>query len=104
MIPIIELPLKNSANPFITRKDNDSILHDIYQYDGILEPFLALPTLDLETRDSTGRAFLLSTCSNPNKLTNHEHPISSTVILLLAHGANIHTTDTHGRTTLHHLP
>jgi hypothetical protein len=103
MILMIELLLKNGANPFITLKDNDSILHDIHQSDGILGPFLALPTLDLETSDSTGCTLLLS-CSNLNKFTNHEHPTSSTVTPLLAHGANIHTTDTHGRTTIHHLP
>jgi len=104
MIPTIELLLKKGASPFITLKVNDSILHDIYQSHGILEQFLAFPTLDLETRGSTGRTLLLSTFSNLNKFTNYEHTISSTATLLLARGANIHTTDTHRRTTLYHLP
>lgn len=65
MVPIIEILLKSGANPFLCFKDNDSILHSICQSSGILEPFLSLPKLDLEARDSTGRTLLLVACCNP---------------------------------------
>jgi ankyrin repeat protein len=103
MVPIIEVLLKSGANPFICFKDNDSILHDICQSSGILELFLALPNLDLEALDSTGRTLLLAACCNLEKSSSYKREISSAVKMLLAKGANIHTVDSQGQNAIHCL-
>jgi ankyrin repeat protein len=41
-------------------RDDATIIHDILEYGGILQPFLAIPNLDLERRDPKGRTLLLA--------------------------------------------
>ena len=52
-IPIIKLLLENGADPYLEFHDT-TITHDLFQHGGILRPFLHLPNLDVERRDSKG--------------------------------------------------
>lgn len=64
MVPITQELLKGNANPLLTfNQKGDSIIHDIFENEGIVEPFLEIPDLDLEARDSNGRTYLLAACS-----------------------------------------
>jgi ankyrin repeat protein len=101
MIPIIECLLNSGADPFLHFNDEgDSILHDLCRRRGILEPFLDLPTIDLEARDSQGRTLLLSACSiHPGRCLSSEDLRDQR--LLLSKGANLAAVDNKGRNVLH---
>ncbi|KAF4628947.1 hypothetical protein G7Y89_g9203 [Cudoniella acicularis] len=112
MIPIIEALLKGGADPMLVFNDEgDSILHDICLRDGILEPFLKIPHLDLEARDSKGRTLLLAACTTDPNWFNGEgaadgtwgYSQSSKVQLLLDQGADMRAVDNVGRNVLYHL-
>lgn len=59
-IQIIKLLLDNGADPFLNFRDDATIIHDIFEHGGILQPFLDIPNLDLERRDPKGRTLLLA--------------------------------------------
>jgi ankyrin repeat protein len=59
-IQIINLLLDNGADPFLNFRPDESIIHDIFEHGGVLQPFLDLPRLDLERRDPRGRTLLLA--------------------------------------------
>jgi ankyrin repeat protein len=61
-IEIIKLLLDKGANPYLQFREDSTILHDIFQFGGIIEPFLEIPDLDLEYRDPQGRTLLLASC------------------------------------------
>jgi ankyrin repeat protein len=61
-IEIIKLLLGKGANPFLQFREDSTILHDIFQFGGIIQPFLEIPDLDLEYRDPQGRTLLLASC------------------------------------------
>jgi ankyrin repeat protein len=61
-IEIIKLLLDNGANPFLQFREDATILHDIFQFGGIIQPFLEILDLDLEHRDPQGRTLLLASC------------------------------------------
>ncbi|KAE8454120.1 hypothetical protein EG329_005044 [Mollisiaceae sp. DMI_Dod_QoI] len=63
-IKIIKLLLDNGANPYLQLGDDSTIIHDIFQSGGMLQPFLELPNLDLELRDPNGRTLLLAACQS----------------------------------------
>ncbi|KAF4635790.1 hypothetical protein G7Y89_g2312 [Cudoniella acicularis] len=63
-LQITSLLLSYGANPFAEVEEDTTILHDILQQGGILEPFLELPQLELEHRDSTGRTLLHAACQS----------------------------------------
>jgi ankyrin repeat protein len=58
---IIQLFLEHGADVFLPFRGS-TILHSIVEDGGIMEPFLSIPDLDLETRDSHGRTLLLAAC------------------------------------------
>ncbi|KAL2075247.1 hypothetical protein VTL71DRAFT_190 [Oculimacula yallundae] len=109
MIPIIRELLKGGANPMLSyNEDGDSVLHDIIEHDGIVEPFFEIPNLDLEVRDSKGKTYLLAACSTPNDyFRNHDlewlRTQPSTAQLLHARGADVAAVDHEGRNIFHHL-
>jgi ankyrin repeat protein len=59
-IQIVKLLLDNGADPFLNFRDDATIIHDVFEYGGILQPFLDIPNLDLERRDAKGRTLLLA--------------------------------------------
>ena len=59
-IDIIKLLLERGADPFMNFRAEETLLHDIFEHGGILQPFLDLPQLDLERRDPKGRTLLLA--------------------------------------------
>ena len=61
-IEIIKLLLDKGANPYLQFREDSTILHDIFQFGGIIQPFLETPDLDLEYRDPQGRTLLLASC------------------------------------------
>jgi ankyrin repeat protein len=61
-IEIIKLLLGKGADPFLQLREDATILHDIFQSGGIIQPFLELPNLDLEYRDPRGRTLFLAAC------------------------------------------
>ncbi|KAJ5833328.1 Ankyrin repeat-containing protein [Penicillium riverlandense] len=58
---IIHQFLEHGADVFLPFCGS-TILHIIVQEGGIMEPFLSIPDLDLETRDGHGRTLLLAAC------------------------------------------
>ncbi|KAH7343060.1 ankyrin repeat-containing domain protein [Rhexocercosporidium sp. MPI-PUGE-AT-0058] len=109
MIPIIQELLKGNANPLLTfNEEGDSILHDIFENGGIVEPFLEIQGLDLEVRDSKGKTYLLAACSTADDYSQNydkEWLVAqpSPAQLLLAKGADISAIDNEGRNIFHHL-
>ena len=79
-VPIIEILLQNGADPFAKFKtllklsddEGDEIdetlskectlLHEVLEYGGVVEPLLEWSDLDLEHRDAKGRTLLLAAC------------------------------------------
>lgn len=109
MIPIIKELLSGRANPFLPfNDDSDSILHDLFENEGIVEPFIEIPDLNLEARDSMGKTYLLAACSTADDYwRNHDMAWlvaqPSSAQLLLAKGADISAVDNEGRNAFHHL-
>ncbi|KAH6723841.1 ankyrin repeat-containing domain protein [Leptodontidium sp. MPI-SDFR-AT-0119] len=109
MVPITQELLKGNANPLLTfNQKGDSIIHDIFENEGIVEPFLEIPDLDLEARDSNGRTYLLAACSTAdNYWRNYDMEWlvakPSPAQLVLAKGADIAAIDNQGRNVFHHL-
>jgi ankyrin repeat protein len=105
MIPIIESLLEGGADPTLAFNDEGStIIADICVCGGILAPFLRLPDLDLEARDSKGRTLLLCACTTDGHWNGHHiRSPSSDVSLLLERGADITAVDDEGRNVLYHL-
>ena len=69
MIPIIETLLAHGADPFKHCLPGQAILHTLCEYRGIISPFLTIPGLDLEKRDSGGNTLLLS--ASVHRHVNH---------------------------------
>lgn len=63
-IQIIKLFLENGADPYLEFRQNKTILHDLLATGGVFLPFLEIPNLDLERRDSKGRTLLLAACKS----------------------------------------
>lgn len=70
-IEIIKLLLSKGANVFLTYEDNSevskggTVLHEIFRNSGIIQPFLEMPSLDLERRNEQGKTLLLAACASP---------------------------------------
>ncbi|OKL55527.1 hypothetical protein UA08_09214 [Talaromyces atroroseus] len=61
-VAIVKLLLAHGADPFLPCGDKTTIIHDVLNQGGIVEPLLALPQLDLERRDGRGRTLLMAAC------------------------------------------
>ncbi|CAF9930044.1 MAG: hypothetical protein ALECFALPRED_004507 [Alectoria fallacina] len=107
MIPIIKYLLQSGADPFTLNNNKDPILHDLCSHDGITEPFLEIPNIDLEFRDSHGRTLLLAACSRSqgsffsNEDLEYLETLPTTTASLLAKGAKIKALDIENRNALH---
>lgn len=102
MVTIIKLLLEGGADPFLTYSNGKSILHNIACDDGILDPFLTLPNVDLEARDSKGRTlFLAACCARFHRRTQGD--TLNALSLLISHNASIHAVDSKGRNALHSI-
>ena len=67
MIPVINCLLQGGADIFKSINKTASIIHELFDRDGIIEPFLRIPGLDLEVQDFEGRTLLLAACSHSEK-------------------------------------
>ena len=80
-------------------------LHHILLSNGAIEPFLQLPDLNLEHRNSTGQTLLLAACAGPHTLhrtvTLPGIPPQSLITHLLDRGADPSATDSQARNALH---
>ncbi|KAK4693737.1 hypothetical protein P7C71_g3715, partial [Lecanoromycetidae sp. Uapishka_2] len=107
MLPVIERLLRGGADPWKMSKKGTSILHDICDRHGILEPFLEMPNLDLEARDSHGRTLFLAACSHSEIWCGSDEDqgflddLPTSAALLLSKGADIEARDLRHRNALH---
>ena len=67
MIPVINCLLQGGADIFKYINKTTSIIHELFDRDGIVEPFLRIPSLDLEVQDFECRTLLLAACSHSEK-------------------------------------
>ena len=65
----------NYADEGPLREEPSTVLHQVFLSNGMVEPLLEIPTLDLEQRNEAGQTILLAACHNPSTF-------SSTVSLL----------------------
>ena len=102
MVSIIEALLAGGADPFLPSYGGDTVLQNIAVSGVFLEPFLKLPDLPLEARDTSGRTLLLAVCSDSD---TRGLPAASMAVkhlsLLLSRGASLQARDYHGRNVLH---
>ena len=108
MIPIIKSLLRGGADPMLPyNKAGDLILHEICESEGIIEPFLEAPNVDLEARDCKGRTPLLAACVTPDgwQILGQvwTFPRLYSAELLFQKGVDISARDNNGRNVLHHL-
>lgn len=111
MVPVIKALLDGGANPMLPWNDSgDSVLHHTCEGWGILDPFMALPDLKLEIRDSKGRTLLLAAATTLKDFyVGHMQDNTwlyaqpSNVLMLLEKGADIMAIDNEGKNVLHHL-
>ncbi|KAG7287290.1 hypothetical protein NEMBOFW57_006798 [Staphylotrichum longicolle] len=82
-----------------------TVLHDVLLFNGTIEPFLQLPTLNLEHRNKTGYTLLLAACTRlgtfRRNITCPGSPPQPLIIHLIHRGANPSATDIHGCNALH---
>ena len=110
---LTRLLLNHGANPFAAYEDGSTVLQDLVENDGLLDPFWGLPELNLEHRGNGGRTLLLSACyagiPKPERNKRWDgikawpggRPDYS--MLLIERGAQIDATDDIGRNALHWL-
>ena len=108
MIPIINSLIRGGANPLLPYNgEGDSVLHEICESEGIIEPFLDAPNIDLEARDSKGRTPLLAACATPHgwhiEGKGWTYPQPNSAEILFQKGVDLTATDNEGRNVLHHL-
>lgn len=107
MIPIIECLIERGADPYLPSKKGDTILHHVCECNGIIEPFLDIPSLNLEIRDSQGRTLLLAACCHDKESHGYVqdgkylNSLPTAASLLLSKGANVDTLDSTMRNALH---
>ncbi|KAF5866997.1 hypothetical protein ETB97_006842 [Aspergillus alliaceus] len=122
-IDIIQHLLQHGAVPFRACCDETTILHHIFEHGGIIQPFLEIPDLDLERRDTQGRTLLLaaSRCGNVGtisfammyallqpvsryiRLAEYSKGDITRALALYNRGADITAVDNAGNNTLHYL-
>ncbi|KAK4032081.1 putative ankyrin repeat protein [Parachaetomium inaequale] len=82
-----------------------TVLHDVLLSNGTIEPFLQLPTLNLEHRNKTGHTLLLAACAHPGTfrrtITCPGSPPQPLITHLIHLGADPSATEIHGRNALH---
>lgn len=87
-----------------------TVVHQVLLENGIIGPFLDLPSLDLEYRNSNGQTILLAACSNPSTFCGtieffgpEEEPPEAPLLvdILLRRGADTSARDNQGRNALH---
>ena len=108
MIFIINSLLRGGANPLLPyNKEGDLILHEICESEGIIQPFLEAPNIDLEARDSKGRTPVLAACVPPHGWNTEGkgwvYPRPTTAELLFEKGVDITVVDNEGKNVFHHL-
>ena len=109
MIPVIDCLLQGGADVFTHINKTDSIIHDLCDRDGIIAPFLQIPSLNLEVRDPRGRTLLLAACSHSETWYGNVEDqefllrMPSNADLLLSSGANVEALDAKQRNALHCL-
>ncbi|KAF7593704.1 hypothetical protein BBP40_010996 [Aspergillus hancockii] len=119
---LIQYLLGQGADPFRTCCDETTIIHQIFQHGGIIQPFLEIPDLDVERRHAQGRPLLLtaSNCSVGTtsfamrwsllepapkyiKPANYSEGDTTRPTTLYNQGADITAVDDAGNNTLYYL-
>ncbi|KAJ5091685.1 hypothetical protein NUU61_006555 [Penicillium alfredii] len=111
MVTIVQMLLDYGADPFQPCGDETTIIHDLLQQGGILDPLLALSGLELEKRDVPGRTLLLAACdvhetSNQRFFQYNEFPArwrASLIKRLCDMGADVSAVTNNGNNVLHLL-
>ncbi|KAI1111523.1 ankyrin repeat-containing domain protein [Nemania sp. NC0429] len=110
-------PVRHAAPSIPEGQEQSTILHDLVEKSALVEPFLNLATLDVNTRDSNGRSLLLAACKSkdgPDTLVeippspvegSDSTSVTSQSILrcLLSKGADPFARDNLGKNALHHM-
>lgn len=112
-LPVVRLLLEKGANPYEVFAGENTVIHSVLSFGGILQPFLELPALDLEHRDPRGRTLLLAGCCSSYSATSALDRISinnqlkvdepTVASVLYAMGADITARDNQGMNALHYL-
>ena len=106
-IEIIKLLLEHGADPYATYENGTTIVHRVVTGEGILEPFIEIPSFDLERRNGSGQTLLLASCESPSTLVpkgcgwGADEARGPTVTeYLVSKGANIGVVDDDGKNAL----
>ncbi len=98
----------NSDEEGPLRDESSTVLHQVLLSNGMVEPFLELPTLDLEQRNEAGQTILLAACHNASTFSSTVSLLSPAntapeplITHLLRRGADPSAVDNGGLTALH---
>jgi ankyrin repeat protein len=101
-VPIIKSLLAKGADPYASFWGT-TVIHHLFETGGIVQPFLDLPNLNLEHRDSHGRTLLISACRLRYSSQAGETDEPSVAEILFEKGADLNLCDSGYRNAIHHL-
>ncbi|KAL3472288.1 ankyrin repeat-containing domain protein [Aspergillus californicus] len=107
ILAIMRLLMEHGADPQFSIDGDTTVLHQLLSCDGVVDPLLATPGLDLERRDKHGRSLLLvALADSDGEGTKNYRPLLLRLEIarkLYDMGGDVSAVDNRGNTAVHLL-